>query len=177
MVNAFPAQTTRAAIVTLVGLVEAVNKGGVKVGGTWYDYGRTFQGERLDSQAIGQEFEFALVESKKDGKSYLRAVKTTAESAPESSAPEACASGTAIIQPAEQAAADNGAHPAGATASPEALKYAEDLALKLGISSEDLAAIVKLRFQKEWDALAKHEASLLIVFLGGYNRSGQKRNS
>jgi len=158
---------------TLRGVVTNANKEGVKVGDRWYNYGRTYEGEPLGRDAVSRSVELVLVASKKDGKSYVRAAKLSNSSAPEKEAPEQTdpAPDGSILEsapPANGQAAD--------TASAEALKYASDLAAKAGIATEDLESLVRLRFRKEWSAISRSEASSLIVFLGGFDRSKGRRS-
>jgi hypothetical protein len=142
---------------TLSVVVDKVNKNGFKAGETWFNYGRTFQGERLTSEAVGLEVKMTLVASR-DGKEYVRSIdEIHAQAEP----PEA-----------DEDGASSEAQPDVAT--PEALSYAEDLARKRGISSEELETLSRIAFKKAFSALARVEASKLIEFFGGYKRSGSR---
>src|SRR2546422_2543137 len=62
----------------LKGLVEQVNRHGIKIGGTWYDYDRTFEGDKPGKEIVGQEVDLALVDSK-SGKQFIRAFEICGE--------------------------------------------------------------------------------------------------
>jgi len=148
-------------LVCLVLAIEAVNRRGVKAGGAWYDYGTTFEGEKLSAEAVGRTAKLTLVEAK-DGKKYVRAVELKAAAAPKPAAVQRELD-SALSMPVEESAPVRADAP-----SPKALAYAQDLAQKAGLAAEELAEIVRLRFQKELDGIEKGECSLLITFLGGY---------
>lgn len=159
-------------------VVDRVNQNGVKAGETWFNYGRTFKGERLTPEAIGLEVTMTLVQSK-DGNEYVRSIDKIG---PKAAAPAQ----EDLSSEAESGAEAEGACPPTAeeakvpqkgTASPEALIYAEDLSRKWkygAISSEDLEQLCQIAFKKAFSALAPEETSKLIEFFGGYKRSGTR---
>lgn len=166
--------------------VERVNADGVKVDGTWHNYGRTFTGQRLTKDAVGKEYELSLVHSAKDGKWVIQAISpvkaaSTAKSANgaaarapvEPPAPEESEAGELQDDPAPEPSSDED----GRSASAEALKYAEDLALKEGWTSEELSDLAVKRFKKPFASLSPREASKLIEFFGGYALSPSAKAS
>lgn len=175
---------------TVSGPVEAANRGGVRIAGAWHNYGRTFKGERPDKDAVGRRVELTLVYSTRDGKWFIRSVSTLKESKapatakggapnkPPPSTPESKAADEAGLlgsdgasEPPEESAPSA---EEGRLATPEALKYAEDLALKEGWTSEELNTLVSRRFGKPFSELSPGEASKLIVFFGGYQLTGSR---
>jgi len=140
-------------------VVDRVKPDGLKVGETWFNYGRTFKGERLTAEAVGLEVTMTLVQSK-DGKEYVRSIDKIASQA------------DAPADEEESSEADVAEETV--TASPEALTYAEDLTRKRQISSEELEQLCRIAFKKAFNALASDEASKLIEFFGGYKRSGKR---
>jgi len=175
---------------TVTGPVEAANKGGVKIADTWHNYGRTFKGERPGKDAVGRRVELTLVWSTRDGKWFIRSVSTPEESKtpapakggapskppPSSPEPQAVEEAGLLGQDGESDPPDGSAPSAevGRLATPEALKYAEDLALKEGWTSEELNSLVSRRFGKSFQELSPGEASKLIVFFGGYQLTGSR---
>ena len=177
---------------TLSGPVEAANRGGVKIADAWHNYGRTFRGERLGRDSVGKRIELILVWSATDAKWFIRTVSPAADPKPrgpvrsgspakaappepETSAPEE----PGLLGPEPDRAPKGSDSPVeeGRLATPEALKYAEDLALKEGWTNEELASLVSRRFGKEYSELAPGEASKLIVFFGGYQLTGNRSSS
>jgi hypothetical protein len=174
---------------TVTGPVEAANRGGVKIAGAWHNYGRTFKGERPDKDAVGRRVELTLVYSTRDGKWFIRSVSTPVEtkahapakggaSKPPSSSPEPHEAEEAglLRQDGDGNPPDESAPSGeeGRLATPEALKYSEDLALKEGWTSEELNSLVSRRFGKSFQELSPGEASKLIVFFGGYQLTGSR---
>jgi len=147
-------------LVCLVLAIEAVNRRGLKAGGTWYDYGTTFEGEKLTAEAVGRTAKLTLVEAK-DGKKYVRSIELRA-AAPKPAAAQRELDSVASV-PVEESAPVRADGP-----SLRALAYGQDLVQKAGLSTEELAEIVRLRFKKELGEIDKGEFSLLITFLGGY---------
>jgi hypothetical protein len=176
---------------TVTGPVEAANRGGVKIADAWHNYGRTFRGERLGKDAVGKRMVLILVWSTQDAKWFIRSVTAAAE--PKGDVPAKGASSKAPAPARETRETEGGllaseAEPGSSNgsessddecrlATPEALKYAEDLALKEGWTNEELASLVSRRFGKPFSELAPGEASKLIVFFGGYQLSGNRASS
>jgi len=143
---------------TIRGVVEAVNRDGFKIGGAC-----------VDIEAI-------FVHSTREDKWFVRSVSKAAKPAvkPTAVKPQPKTDGEAdfLSQDVADPPAEEPANPDdGSLASPEALKYAEDLALKEGWTSEDLEILAVKRFGKSFEKLSGQEASRLIVFFGGYQRT------
>jgi len=146
---------------TVRGRVERVNRDGVHIDGTWYNYGRTFRGNR---PAAGAEVELALVYSSKDQKWFIQECSAVATAKSDTNGdrevPLVVEENPTPQEPATESSAS--------TATPQALKYAEDLALGEGWTSEDLESLAEKRFKKPFAQLSPREASKLIEFFGGY---------
>ena len=63
---------------TLKGIIEAVNAKGIKVRGEFYDYGRIFEGDRVQKDAIGATVEATVVQATRDEKYYIIAIVSLA---------------------------------------------------------------------------------------------------
>ena len=175
---------------TVTGPVETANRGGVKIAGTWHNYGRTFKGERPGKDAVGRGVELTLVYSTRDDKWFIRSVSIPEETKtpaparrgaplkPPPSTPEPKAADEAgLLGPDGASDPPDVSAPSaeeGRLATSEALKYAEDLALKEGWTSEELENLVSRRFGKPFSELSPGEASKLIVFFGGYQLTGSR---
>ncbi len=174
---------------TVTGPVEAANRGGVKIADTWHNYGRTFKGERPGKDAVGQRVELTLVWSTRDGKWFIRSVSTPVETKapapakggapkplPSRPEPPKAEEAGLLSQDGDSDPPDESAPSGeeGRLATPEALKYAENLALKEGWTSEELNSLVSRRFGKSFQELSPGDASKLIVFFGGYQLTGSR---
>src|SRR5262245_8728252 len=145
---------------TVSGPVEAANRGGVKIADAWHNYGRTFRGERLGKDAVGKWMALILVWSSQDAKWFIRSVTATAEpkaGGPAKSAPSKAPTPAretrepegGLLESEPEPGSSNGSESSddeGRLATPEALKYGEDLALKEGWTNEELASLVSRRF-------------------------------
>lgn len=158
---------------TVIVTVEKVNEGGLLSEKVWHNYGRIFKGAPLALDAVGSRVELTEVYSEKNDQWYVASLRVLSkdESTATTVAPE--------VQEADASTEDRSAeapalisNPDDRPAKPEALVYAEDLALKAGISSANLETIVELRFGKAFGSLTVREASKTIEFLGGYRRAG-----
>jgi hypothetical protein len=152
------------------GLVEQVNRHGIKIGGTWYDYDRSFEGERPGKDLVGQEVDLALVDSK-SGKQFIRAFEICGEimgdpEGQDEPAPEA----------AQESAAE-GPSPSDDPATPQQVEYVETLLEKAGLAQDDLAQLSQIRFKKAFADLTKREASRTITYLGGGDFPGRARQA
>ncbi len=167
----------RAAVITLIAVIEAVDDKRLKAKGTWYDYGWTYKAEKLGQDAVGQEYKLTLVESK--GVKYVKAAELIEDEEPEPPLVEIATPAAAV-----QAAAVK-AQPAATQAAPKSdrsgppsegqLKFVQDLAGPLGISKERMDLICKIRFGKSFAGLAWGEMSLLLDFLGAKEAKEAKR--
>ena len=168
------------------GIVERANKGGLFMGGQWHNYGTTFQGAKLAVSDVGSEVELTLVHTR-EGKQFVRsllilaavaAVAVTSEEPIEDSAPVAKIAPVAIVEPPKAAAPVPAIVPAAETTaapvqtvvrgpSEAQVKYANDLASKLGMASERLDLLASIRFGKSFSNLGRTEIQVLIPFLRG----------
>jgi hypothetical protein len=173
-----PAPTT-----IVKGIVERTNKGGLFMGGQWHNYGTTFQGAKLAASDVGSEVELTLVHTR-EGKQFVRsllilaavaAVAVTSEEPIEDSAPvalvapceppKAAAPAPAVVPVAEVSAAPVQTVVRGP--SEAQVKYANDLASKLGMAPERLDLLASIRFGKSFSNLGRTEIQVLIPFLRG----------
>jgi|GEM_PF-3738744 len=160
---------------TVTVTVEKVNRGGLLAEEIWHNYGRIFKGEPIPKDAVGTRVELTEVYSEKEDKWYIASFRVLSDESP--AEPVAAEADDEPEVDATASDAKPGEGQAPRPAKPEALKYAEDLALKAGISSETLEQIVQLRFGKAFGSLTVREASQTIEFFDGYRRTGGNRFS
>ena len=179
------------------GVISAVNRGGVKIDGRWYNYPRGYASERIPREAVGA-FAVLLV-AMFQGKPYIDSVlkleRVPAEDAPasppapgeapvESPAPEAAAPQAEAVPVPEVATATE---PEAAPVPPEAApagdkRWAAEpstdaqrqkiarLADQAGMPITTVETVARLAFrdsEKSMATLTKGEASRLIVLLDG----------
>ena len=160
--------TVKLKLQSVKGVVERVNPRGLKVAGTWYDYHPSFpENERPGAEAIGQEVELALAESK-SGKPFIRSFEISDGIAGDP--------GDGDAQPAE-ATAPEGPSPGEDCASPKQVKFIGTLLEKEGLTDDDLEGMTQIRFKKAFADLTKREASRTIQYLGGENSANRARQS
>lgn len=166
------------AAVTVQGPIEASNKGGVKVGGAWYNYPRGTPNEgKLSRDVIGAVVTLAVLTM--DGKLFIGSVLKLGK-------PEGAPSETPVPVPVPPAPAQ-AAPPlpvvptqVAAPAAPEVRSWITErissgqkekiqtLSESLDLSSQAVNLILKMRYkdeQKSIESLTKGEASRLISFL------------
>lgn len=148
------------------GVVEQVNKRGLKVAGAWYDYDRSFQGDRPGTEVVGQEVELALAESK-SGRQFIRALEICEEIVGDPDDGD---------ERAEESAAE-GASPGDDRASPKQVEYVKLLTEKAGLTDDDVEQLTEIRFKKAFADLTKREVSQTITFLGGGDTPGRGRSA
>lgn len=158
---------------TIQGTITQLNRGGVKVGDTWFNYPRgTADQAKLSKEAVGALVVLAIVMV--EGKPMIGSVQRLEKA----QAPAPAAAAVAQPAPAELPAAPSPAPapqaPAGPgpwTAHPATdgqKQKIQELAESLGISSQMVNLILKLRFKDEAKSVAtlkKGEASKVIQFL------------
>ena len=153
------------------GLVEQVNRHGIKIGGTWYDYDRSFEGERPGKEIVGQEVDLALADPK-GGKQFFRAMEICGEIMGD---PEG---GEEPAQEEAQESAPEGASPGLDPATDNQVNLVKLLLPKAELTDEDLEQLCQIRFKKAFADLTKREASATITYLGGgdfRSRAGQRK--
>ncbi len=173
------------ASLTMEGIVQAVNKGGLKVNERWFNYPRPYTGTKVSPDVVGTLVALAFMEV--EGKAFLTtlAMKTPAAAAhvaapaepvlapsspvaPPAAAPRAIITEIAPPEPAQEEA------PAPASqersASERQLQEIARVSELAKVSSPRLSLILKMRWNDEGKALKSltaEEASRLIYFLGG----------
>lgn len=168
MAHAFTPQ----AAVTVQGTIEQLNRGGVKIEGSWYNYPRDYSGERIPREAVGAFVVLAVLLG--EGKPMIgsvlkleKAAPASASAAPAPSEPKPAPSPAPSPTPAPAVSPEGPSwtdHPA----TDGQKKKIEDLSQALGLSAQMVNLVVKLRFQNEAksvESLTKGEASRLIHFL------------
>lgn len=175
------------------GTIEQLNRGGIKVGGTWYNYPKGHAGERIPREFVGAFI--VLTALSMEGKSYIGSIlrldrpKASAGAAPsnvESKSPEMPTPASPPPAPVETkpaAPVASAAAPGTSSATPAAVeaggwtkepatdgqkKKIEDLSKALDLEESTVQLILKLRFKeanKTVANLTKGEASKLITFL------------
>ena len=176
----------------LTGTVEAVNEGGIKIEGAWYNYGRIFKGTRLTQSAIGAIVALTLVQSM-DKKFFVASIESVenakddqapAAEAPEAEFPEKAdpaadksprEAEVASTEPSNEEPAPSEEPPAEPPASDKQRDYARDLASNLKLSPEKVDLIMVARFGKTFDNVSKAEMKLVIPFFGGPDRTAGRR--
>ncbi len=168
--------TVKLELKSVKGVVEKVNPRGIMVGGTWYDYGRSFEGDRPGTEIVGHEVDLALVESK-SGKPFIRAFEVCGEIVGNPQGGDEPAEG-----PQTEGASPG--QPSGETppkadepATPNQVKYVEFLLKKTELTDEDLEQLCQIRFKKSFADLTKREASRTIGYLGGGDFPGRSRRN
>lgn len=170
------------AAVTVQGTIEASNKGGLKVDGTWYNYPRGTPNEgKLSRDVVGAQVTLAVLTA--DGQKPVIGSVLKLDG-PEGSAGETPAAAPAPSQVVPGVEAQPAAPVAPASAPPVASSPSwmadpvsgaqkekiETLSASLGLSSGAVNLILKMRFKDEAKSvvsLTKLEASKLIQFLDG----------
>lgn len=161
---------------SLKGVVEKVNPRGILVGGTWYNYDDSFEGDRPGREIVGHEIELVLTPPKEgrpciSGFSLSDAIAVNPEDGGE----------PAEGGPAEDAGPKEGAGqtPArvDATATANQVKFVELLLKETGLTKEDLDQLSQIRFKKAFGDLTKGEVSRTISYLGGGDSRGRARRN
>ena len=169
------------AAVTVQGTIEASNRGGLKIDGTWYNYPRGFPNEgKLSREVIGSLVTLAVLFGDGSQQPVIGSVQKLGK--PEGSSDEAPAPAalpelpvpspkSEPAQPAAPAAAP-GASAGGSWMSERISSGQKEkikgLAESLDVSSQMVNLILKMRYkdeQKSIESLTKSEASKLIQFL------------
>lgn len=165
------------AAVTIQGTIEASNKGGVKIAGAWYNYPRGFPNEgKLSREMVGAVATLAVLYGDGDAKPVIGSVLKLEkpEGAPSENPVPAPAEGVPVPLPAPEmpaVAPEATAAPGSWTKDPISdgqKEKIEKLSTSLGLSSQAVNLILKMRFkdeQKSIVSLTKGEASRLISFL------------
>jgi hypothetical protein len=154
-----PAPTTKVA-----GTVAKTNDGGVLIGETWFNYGRTFKGTKLAAPDVGSEVELTLVTSKRDQRQYIRSLAILAVAAASEEAEESA--GLPIPEAKEVPVMEE---PAAAIppATEAQKKFASELSNGLGINAERLDLLCSIRFGTAFSKTSKGDGDTLIKFLMG----------
>lgn len=187
--NVLSAAVVRSQTVPFSGRVVNANKTGIKINDVWYDYGTTFKGERRDKEAlVGMLAQLTLVESKKEGKWFIRSVDSIENPAPQAPESQASMASLPIELPVETSAPPaaeaqaapppSGEAPQEDRATEKQVEYAQGLAEKLNLSKEEVNALSAIRFKKPTPSTLTREeiGKYLIPFLAGYvktQRSGR----
>lgn len=171
------------ASLTMEGIVQAVNKGGLKVNERWFNYPRPYTGTKVSPDVVGTLVALAFMEV--EGKAFLTtlAVKTPAAAAlvaapaepvlaPSSpvAPPAAAPRSIAEIVPPEPAQEATAPASQERSASERQLQEIARVSELAKVSSPRLSLILKMRWNDEGKALKSltaEEASRLIYFLGG----------
>jgi hypothetical protein len=158
------------------GVVEKVNPRGILIGGTWYDYSRSFEGDKPSKEIVGQEVDLALAESK-TGRQFIQAFEVCGEIVGNPEGGDEPADGA-------QAEGASPGDPSGETpakadepATPNQVKYVESLRKETELTDEDLEQLCQIRFKKSFADLTKREASQTIGYLGGGDSRGRARRN
>jgi hypothetical protein len=158
------------------GVVEKVNPRGIKVGGTWYNFDDSFEGDRPGWGIVGQEVDLALTPPK-DGRPCIAAFEVCGEIVGNPEGGDEPAEGTQAEGASPGDSSGETPPKADESATPNQVRYVESLLKETGLATDDLDQLSQIRFKKSFADLTKREASQTIGYLGGGDsRSRARRN-